>query len=90
MEGKRHTMFLVMWRDRAWQEGRQFSYKLGLFSFGKRRLWRDLRAAFQCLKGGCEKKRNRLCSRVCYDRTRGNGFKLEKGRLRLEITKFLL
>jgi len=95
VEGKKHTMFLVIWRDSDWQEGRHLSYEdrlreLGLFSFGKRRLRRDLRAAFQYLKGDCEKEGNRLCSRVCCDRTRRNGFKSEKGRLRLDITKFFL
>jgi len=29
------------------------------------------------VKGGCEKEEDRLYSRVCCDRTSGNGFKLK-------------
>ena len=38
---------------------------LGLFSLDKRRLWSDLRVAFQYLKGGYKKEGDRLFSRVC-------------------------
>jgi len=56
--------------------------QLGLFSLEKRRLWGHLRVDFQYLKGGCKKEGDRLFNRMCYDRTRGDGFKLKEGRFR--------
>jgi len=51
---------------------------LGLFSLDKRRLQRDLIAAFHYLKGAFKKDGDGLFSEPCCNRTRGNGFNLKK------------
>jgi len=56
--------------------------ELELFSLGKRRLWGDLKAAFQYLKGACKKAGEGLVTRAHSDSTRGNGFKMKEGRFR--------
>ena len=62
-----------------------------MFSLEKRRLWGDLIAAFQYLKGAYRKDGEGLLIRECRARMRGNGFKLKEGRFRLDIrNKFFL
>jgi len=60
---------------------------LGQFTLEKRKLWGNLRAAFQYLKGAYGKDSENLFSKVCCDRTRNNGFKVREGRFRLGIRK---
>jgi len=61
--------------------------ELRLISLEKRRLQEHLIAAFQCLKGAYRKDGENLFSKACCARTRTNGFKLRKGRFRLDIRR---
>ena len=60
--------------------------ELGPFSLEKRRLQGDLIAAFQYLNENY-KKGDRLFSKDCCGRTRGNSFKVKEGRFNLDIRK---
>ena len=59
--------------------------ELGWFSLEKRRLWSDLIAAFQYLKGAYKQDRSQVFTTIDNGRTRGNGFKLKEGRLGLDV-----
>ncbi|GAB0203097.1 hypothetical protein GRJ2_002775300 [Grus japonensis] len=61
--------------------------QLGLFSLKKKRLWGNLRAAFQYLKGASRKAGEGLFIRECSGRTRGNGFKRKEGSFTLDMRK---
>ena len=63
--------------------------RVWVFSLEKRRLWGDL-AAIQYLKWAYKKAREGLFTRAGSDRTRGKGFKLKEGRLRLDVSWFQL
>jgi len=61
--------------------------ELRLFSLKKRRLQRDLRAAFQYIKEIYKKDGERLFNKACGNRTRDNGFKFKEDRFGLDIRK---
>jgi len=61
--------------------------ELELFSLEKRRLRGDVIAAFQYVKKVYKKDGDKLPSRACCNRTRGDGFKLNDGGFRLDIMK---
>jgi len=63
--------------------------ELGVFSLEKKRLWGDLIAAFQYPKRACKKAAEELFTSAYSDRTRGNGFRLNEGKFRLDIRKKL-
>lgn len=58
---------------------------MGFFTLEKRRLFGDLVAVFQYLKGAYKKNGERLHVRECSDRKRSNAFNLKEGRFRLDL-----
>jgi len=54
---------------------------------GEEKALRRLESSILVSKGGCKKEEDRVFSRACGDRTRGNGFKVRDGRFRLDIRK---
>ena len=61
--------------------------ELGVFSLEKRKLRRDLTVSFQYLKGAHRKAGEGFFRRAGSNRARGNGFKLEDSRFRLDTKK---
>ena len=57
------------------------------FSLKERRLLGDLIVAFKYLKGAYKQEGEQLFTRANSDMTRGNGFKLRKGKFRLDIRR---
>ncbi|KAK4821751.1 LOW QUALITY PROTEIN: hypothetical protein QYF61_000812 [Mycteria americana] len=82
---QRRVMKIIRWLEHLPYEDRL--RELGSFSLEKRRLWGDLIAAFQYLKGAYRKDVEGLWSVVIGQG--GNGFKLKEGRFRLDIRKKL-
>lgn len=58
-----------------------------MFTLEMRRLQVHLLATFQYLKGSCKKGGERLFSRICCNRTKGDGFKVKERRFRVNIKK---
>ena len=51
---------------------------MGLCSMERRKLWGDLIATFQYLKGAYKLEGDQIFTQSDGDRTRGNGFKLKE------------
>ena len=63
--------------------------ELGLFSLEKRRLWGDLIAAFQDLKGAYKQEGSQLFTRDDDGRTSGKCLKLMEERFKLDTGEVL-
>ncbi|KAJ7410695.1 hypothetical protein BTVI_52673 [Pitangus sulphuratus] len=59
----------------------------GLFSLEKKRLHRDLTAAFQYIKSAYKKEGEGIFAQADTDSTEGNGFKPKEQRFRLDVRK---
>jgi len=82
---QRRATKIILWLEHLSYDDRL--RELGLFSLEKRRLWGDLTAAFQYLKGAYRKDGGNLFSKACCNRTRGNDFKLGESRFRLDMRR---
>lgn len=92
-----HTRRIWTWckgsKERSWKWSRWLEHlfheetlrEFRFFSLEKRRLQRDFIVAFQYLKRPHKKAGEGLLIKASSNRIRGNDFKLEKGRFRLDI-----
>lgn len=64
-------------------------WELRLLSLEKKRLWKDLIAAFQYFKEAFRKDEENFFTRTCSDKRRCKDFKLKENRFRLDIWKKL-
>lgn len=61
-----------------------------MLSLEKRRFQGDLTVPLQYMKGACKKDGEKLLTRMCSDRTKGNDITLKEARFRLGIRRKFL